>query len=154
MKESTSSFPGLHAALIMDGNGRWATRRGWLRTAGHRAGAEAVRRVVRAAPDCGIGVLTLYAFSGDNWRRPPREVETLMNLFRRFLKREAAECAREGVRLNVIGRRDRLSLPLITAIQRAESLTHHADRLLLRVAVDYSAQDAILGVAQIGRAHV
>jgi undecaprenyl diphosphate synthase len=134
----------------MDGNGRWATRRGWPRSAGHRAGAEAVRRVISAAADRGIGVLTLFAFSGDNWQRPPREVETLMSLFRRFLRREAAECARHGVRLNVIGRRDRLSLPLGSAITAAERLTQAGTRLLVRVALDYSARDSIAAAASAG----
>jgi undecaprenyl diphosphate synthase len=146
--QSTSSIAGLHVAIIMDGNGRWATRRGWTRSAGHRAGTEAVRRVVKAAPGSGIGILTLYAFSADNWQRPPREVETLMNLFRRFLKREAPECARRGIRLNVIGRRDRLSLTLVRGIEAAEHVTAGGESLLLRIAVDYSARDAILRAAQ------
>ncbi|MEP7326127.1 MAG: polyprenyl diphosphate synthase [Gemmatimonadota bacterium] len=140
----------LHVAIIMDGNGRWATRRGWPRSAGHRAGAEAVRRAISAAPERGIGVLTLFAFSGDNWRRPALEVEALMSLFRRFLKREASECARHGIRLNVIGRRDRLSLPLNAAIAAAERLTQSGTRLLVRVAVDYSAQESILSAAHEG----
>src|SRR5262245_2668712 len=89
----------LHVALIMDGNGRWAIRRGLARTAGHRAGAEAVRRVVEAAPDLGVGVLTLFAFSADNWRRPPVEVEALMRLLRRYLRSEARRCLRSGMRL-------------------------------------------------------
>ena len=131
----------------MDGNGRWATGRGWPRSAGHRAGAEAVRRVVSAAAEHGIGVLTLYAFSGDNWRRPPREVETLMNLFRRFLRREAAACAKAGIRLNVIGRRDRLNLMLNSAIARAEDTTRTGERLLVRIALDYSARDTIVRAA-------
>ena len=109
-----------------------------------------MRRVISAAPEQGIGVLTLFAFSGDNWQRPAREVETLMNLFRRFLRREAAECARHGVRLNLIGRRDRLSPPLIAAIDAAERVTQPGTRLLLRVAVDYSARDSILGAAREG----
>ena len=137
----------------MDGNGRWATRRGWPRSAGHRAGAETVRRVVKAAPELGIGVLTLYAFSGDNWQRPPREVETLMNLFRRFLRRETGECVRNGVRLNVIGRRDRLAPHLLTAISHAELATEDGTRLLLRIAVDYSARDSILAAARLGAAN-
>src|SRR5207244_9868578 len=91
----------LHVAVIMDGNGRWATRRGLPRPAGHRAGAAAVRRVVEAAPGLGIGQLTLFAFSADNWRRPPREVAYLMRLFARHLRTEAAELTRTGVRLEV-----------------------------------------------------
>jgi len=150
VNQSTSQFTGQHLAIIMDGNGRWATRRGWPRSAGHRAGAEAVRRVISAAADRGIGVLTLFAFSGDNWQRPAREVETLMNLFRRFLRREAAQCARHGIRLNVIGRRDRLGLPLNSAIDAAERQTRSGTRLLVRVAVDYSARDSIVAAAREG----
>jgi undecaprenyl diphosphate synthase len=150
VNQSTSQFSGQHVAIIMDGNGRWATRRGWPRSAGHRAGAEAVRRVISAAAARDIGVLTLFAFSGDNWQRPPREVETLMNLFRRFLRREAAECARHDIRLNVIGRRDRLGLPLGSAITAAERLTRPGTRLLVRVALDYSARDSIVAAAGDG----
>ena len=141
---------GLHVALIMDGNGRWATRRGLPRSAGHKAGAEAVRRVVRAAPGLGVGVLTLYAFSSDNWQRPRGEVDLLMQLFRRFLRSEARRCRENGVRINIIGRRDRLSLPLRLAVEEAEKLTAGGDKLLLRIAVDYSARDAIARVSGMG----
>jgi undecaprenyl diphosphate synthase len=143
MNQSTWRNAGLHVAIIMDGNGRWATRRGLSRSAGHRAGAEAVRRVVRAAPACGITSLTLYAFSEDNWQRPQNEVRLLMQLFSRFLQSETSDCLANRVRLNVIGRRDRLSPLLRSAILRAEEATMHCDRLLLRVAVDYSARSAI-----------
>ncbi len=136
--------PGLHVAIIMDGNGRWARNRGRPREWGHRHGAEAVRRTVRAAPDLGIGVLTLYAFSSDNWRRPAREVRTIMRLFRRYLASEARRLAEEGVRLQVIGRRDRLSPGLHAAIEAAEATTARGSRLLLRLAVDYSSRDQIL----------
>src|SRR5512142_616640 len=98
----------IHVGIIMDGNGRWAQARGWPRVAGHRAGARAVRQVITAAPGLGIGTLTLYAFSSDNWRRPPEEVQALMRLFREYLGRETQEMIDNGVRLNVIGRRDRL----------------------------------------------
>jgi undecaprenyl diphosphate synthase len=91
----------------MDGNGRWATERGLPRWAGHRAGADAVRRTVEAATELGVGVLTLYAFSSDNWQRPAREVTALMRLLHRFLRTEVATCVKNGVRLSVIGRRDR-----------------------------------------------
>jgi undecaprenyl diphosphate synthase len=105
--QSTFQNPGcgLHAAIIMDGNGRWATARGLARTAGHRAGADAVRRTVEAAPGLGVRTLTLYAFSSDNWRRPPSEVSELMRLFRISLFKETANCVKHGVRLSVIGRR-------------------------------------------------
>src|SRR5690242_6251487 len=106
MKSTLDS--GLHAAIIMDGNGRWANARGLPRIAGHRAGADAVRRVVETAPSLGISVLTLYAFSADNWRRPSREISALLRLLRHYLTAETARCIANGVRLEVIGRRDRL----------------------------------------------
>src|SRR5262245_37888420 len=120
----------------MDGNGRWAQRQGRERVAGHRAGADAVRRVVRAAPAHGIGILTLYAFSSDNWRRPAPEVNALMSLFLEHFKREAAECRANGVRLTVVGRRDRLPLALRAAIGSAERATAGGQRLWLRIALD------------------
>jgi undecaprenyl diphosphate synthase len=138
----------LHVAIIMDGNGRWALGRGLPRVAGHRAGAETVRRVVEAAPDLGIGVLTLFAFSADNWRRPTAEVGALMILFGQFLESETERCVENGVRLQVIGRRDRLAEPLCRAIARAEALTCSGTRLLLRIAVDYSGREAILAAAR------
>ena len=138
---------GLHVAIIMDGNGRWAVSRGRPRTAGHVAGVEAVRRVVEAAADQGIGTLTLFAFSSDNWRRPDAEVRALMRLFRSYLVAEAGKCAENGIRISVIGRRDRLSPGLLRVIEAAEEGTAKADRFLLRIAVDYSARDAILRAA-------
>jgi undecaprenyl diphosphate synthase len=104
---------GLHVAIIMDGNGRWAASRGLPRLAGHRSGADAVRRVIEAAPDFGISILTLYAFSSDNWRRPQREVGALMKLLGRYLVEERDRCIANGVRLEAIGRRDRLAAPLL-----------------------------------------
>jgi len=139
----STSLPGLHVAIIMDGNGRWATARGLPRTAGHRAGADAVRRVVEAAPRLDVGTLTLFAFSSDNWKRPTREVATLMRLFHRYLASEAAALQENGVRLSVIGRRDRLAAPLVRQIVAAERLTADGRRLHLRLAVDYSAREAI-----------
>src|ERR1051325_6758342 len=100
---------GLHVAMIMDGNGRWARARGLPRVAGHRAGADAVRRVVESAPAAGIGVLTLYSFSSDNSQRPPAEVKALMSLFQSYLRMETSRCVKEGVRIRMIGRRDRLA---------------------------------------------
>ena len=138
---------GVHAALIMDGNGRWAAARGQPRVLGHRAGARVVRSIVEAAPDAGIGILTLYAFSSDNWRRPSREVAGLMRLFRSYLASETARCVQNGVRMTVIGRRDRLPRVLLRAIEAAEEETRGGARLLLRIAIDYSARDAILGAA-------
>jgi len=139
MKQSTS----FHVAIVMDGNGRWATRRGLPRAAGHRAGADAVRRVVEIAPGCGITALSLYAFSSDNWRRPATEVSTLMRLFARYLRSETAELIAQGVKLIVIGRRDRLPASLVAAIAAAEQATAQGTRLELRIAVDYSGRAAI-----------
>ena len=127
----------------MDGNGRWATARGLPRTAGHRAGADAVRRVVEIAPRLEVGTLTLFAFSSDNWKRPTREIATLMRLFHRYLAAEAAALRENDVRLSVIGRRDRLAPPLVRQIVAAERLTAGCRRLHLRLAVDYSAREAI-----------
>jgi len=139
---------GLHVAIIMDGNGRWALARGRARMAGHEAGARAVRRTVEAAPELGIGILTLFAFSSDNWKRPPDEVGALMRLLRTFLAREASRCAANGVRIAVIGRRDRLPAAVVRAIEAAEAATRDAGRFLLRIAVDYSARDAIVAAAR------
>lgn len=138
---------GLHVGLIMDGNGRWALARGLPRTQGHVRGARAVRRTVEAAPELGITTLTLYAFSADNWRRPAAEVSTLMNLLESFLVRERDNCRRQGVRLALIGRRDRLSRPLVRAVEETERATRRGTRLYLRLAVDYSARSAILAAA-------
>lgn len=140
---------GLHAALIMDGNGRWATQRGLPRVAGHRAGMQTVKKIVEAAPGLGIGTLTLYAFSSDNWGRPPREVSALMRLFRIYLASETARCVENGVRLRVIGRRDRLGDVLLRQIQAAESATADGGGLLLRIAIDYSARDALVRAAAL-----
>jgi undecaprenyl diphosphate synthase len=131
----------------MDGNGRWATRRGMSRLRGHEAGVEAIRRIVEAAPNQGIGTLTLYAFSSDNWRRPKAEVAALMTLLRFYLANEVESLVKNGVRLNVIGRRDRLPDGIAAAIARAEAATAKGDALHLRIAVDYSARDAILNAA-------
>ncbi|MGH9666491.1 MAG: di-trans,poly-cis-decaprenylcistransferase [Bryobacteraceae bacterium] len=149
----TSTFQdGIHAAIIMDGNGRWATARGLPRLAGHHAGAESVRRVVEAAPGLGIQILTLYAFSADNWRRPAREVSALMRLLRVYLARETARCVENGVRVSVIGRRDRLPASLLPFIEHTEEATAHGSKLHLRLAIDYSSRDAILAVARRMRA--
>ncbi len=141
------SLDGLHVAIIMDGNGRWASARGLPRTAGHHAGIEAVRRTLKAAPALGIATLTLFAFSADNWRRPPGEVGALMRLLRHYLDSETARLADSGTRLTVIGRRDRLPAGLGAAIATAERATRRGRRLHLRVALDYSARDAILEAA-------
>lgn len=143
----TLDRPPLHVAIIMDGNGRWAQARGLPRVAGHRAGAVAVRRTVEAAAKLGVRTLTLYAFSSDNWQRPAEEVETLMRLLGEYLRRELGACLEHGIRVSVIGRRDRLPPGLARAIEEAERATAEGRALHLRIAVDYSARDAILGAA-------
>lgn len=139
--------PPLHVAIIMDGNGRWAQARGLPRVAGHRAGAVAVRRTVEAAAQLGVRTLTLYAFSSDNWQRPDEEVGTLMRLLGEYLRRELEACREHGIRVSVIGRRDRLPPGLAEAIAEAERATADGRTLHLRIAVDYSARDAILAAA-------
>ena len=134
----------LHVGIIMDGNGRWAVRQGLARHQGHIAGVEALRRVVEAAPEQGIGTLTLYAFSSDNWRRPPAEVMGLMELLRFYLDDELDNLVRNDVRLTVVGRRDRIPAGLAREIGRAEAASAGGNTLRLRVAIDYSARDAIL----------
>ena len=138
----------LHVAVIMDGNGRWAARRGLPRPAGHRAGADAVRRVVESAPGLGIGVLTLFAFSADNWQRPRPEVAALMRLLRGYLRTETVRAVEKGVRVSVIGRRDRLAPSIVRAIRRAEHATLGGPRLHLRIALDYSARESIARAAR------
>jgi undecaprenyl diphosphate synthase len=131
----------------MDGNGRWALLRGQPREAGHVAGATAVRRTVESAPALGITTLTLYAFSSDNWRRPRGEVDNLMLLFQQYLDSECAGLADRGVRFNVIGRRDRISDSLTRSIALVEERTRQGAALHLRVAIDYSARDAMVTAA-------
>jgi undecaprenyl diphosphate synthase len=139
----------MHVAIIMDGNGRWAEQRGLPRTAGHRAGARAVRRIVEAAARGPVEVLTLYAFSADNWSRPAPEVRSLMQLLKRHLISEAARCTGNGVRIHVIGRRDRLDNDLLRSVEQAERLTAGGTRLQLRLAVDYSAREMLLRAARV-----
>jgi len=131
----------------MDGNGRWATRRGLPRIEGHKEGSKAVRRAVEAAPDLGITTLTVYAFSSDNWKRPLDEVQQLMDLLYDYLYNEKDRCAAHGIRLSVIGRRDRLSPLMRAAIRAAESATARGTTLHFRIAIDYSARDSILCAA-------
>src|SRR5450631_1326936 len=138
---------GLHVAIIMDGNGRWATQRGLPRIAGHRAGVAALRRVVERAPDVGISCLTVYAFSSDNWRRPTSEVQGIFWLLRAFLRLETERLRQRGARLQVIGRRDRLTKSVLDEIDKAECATAVGRGLHLRVAIDYSSRDAITRAA-------
>jgi undecaprenyl diphosphate synthase len=145
---SFSDAQSMHVAIIMDGNGRWATQRAMPRVAGHRVGVDVVRKIVEAAPSLGIGTLTLYAFSSDNWRRPAAEVSTLMRLFRSRLVSEVPRLLANNVRLTAIGRRDRLPLALGDALADAEEATAGGSTLHLRLAIDYSARDEILRAAQ------
>jgi undecaprenyl diphosphate synthase len=138
---------GLHVAILLDGNGRWAAMRGLPRSEGHRAGVTAVRRIVRSAAGLGIAKLTLYAFSSDNWARPSHEVTSLFSLLEDFLRSDSVACSAEGIRLRVIGRRDRIPRPLVEAIDFAERATASGRALELRIALDYSARDAILRAA-------
>jgi undecaprenyl diphosphate synthase len=131
----------------MDGNGRWATARGLSRSAGHEAGLRTARDIVEAAVREGVGTLTLYAFSGDNWQRPGAEVTALMRLFRSALLGEARRCLENGVRLTILGRRDRLPSSLRHTMEQVEALTAPGSTMHLRVAVDYSARDALLRAA-------
>jgi undecaprenyl diphosphate synthase len=141
MLPSTHRCP-VHIGIIMDGNGRWAEARGLVRVRGHVAGGEAVRRTVTAAAEIGLPWLTLYAFSAENWSRPRAEVDALMSLLRRYLAAEAKTCIERGIRLHVVGRRDRLPTGLVRQIEQVERLTAPGRGLQLRVAVDYSARDA------------
>ena len=140
---------GLHIALIMDGNGRWAKARGLPRTSGHREGAKAVQRTVEAAVELGVGTLTLYAFSADNWQRPREEVSALMRLLEVYLKKETDRCVKNGVQLSVIGRRDRLDPRIVRGIERSEARTQGGHKLHLRIAIDYSAREAIATAAAL-----
>lgn len=133
----------MHVAIIMDGNGRWATERGLPRITGHRAGVNAVRRIVEHACNFGIGCMTLYAFSSDNWWRPAQEVNSIFRLMRAYLRIETERLRERGVRFQAIGRLDRLPALLLRAIEQAEFLTAEGRRLHLRIAVDYSSRDAI-----------
>ena len=147
MQSTPNAKDGLHVAIIMDGNGRWAMRRGLPRSAGHRAGVAAARSVVEAAPDLGIATLTLFAFSSDNWRRPESEVEALMQLLRRYIRTELRRLIESGTRLTVIGRRDRLPYDLAAEIGDVENKSASGGRLHLQIAIDYSSRSAIAHAA-------
>jgi undecaprenyl diphosphate synthase len=147
MQSTLDNRTRLHVAVIMDGNGRWAKRKGLARAAGHRAGLSSARRIVETAANLGVGTLTLFAFSSDNWRRPVEEVDTLMSLARAYLHLEKQHLAERGIRLSVIGRRDRLPSGLAEEIGAAEQSTAAGDGLHLRIALDYSSRDAILRAA-------
>jgi undecaprenyl diphosphate synthase len=146
MDDGTSSPlppPPAHVAIIMDGNGRWAKSRGLPRIAGHRRGAEAVRRTVMAAAELGIAYLTLFGFSSENWRRPPDEIDDLMGLLRHYLRGEIAELHANAVRVRVIGERSRLAPDIVTLIDNAEALTTDNQGLRLAIALSYGGRAEI-----------
>lgn len=151
MIQSTSSAAspgGLHVAIIMDGSGRWALERGWPRSRGHREGLQSVRRLVPSASALGIRVLTLHAFSSQNWHRPPVEVATLLEIFEEYLRDEIPRWTAESIRLAVLGRRDRLPESLNEAIESAQQETAKGEALDLRLVIDYSARDVIVRAAK------
>lgn len=151
MPEIMSSDP-LHVAIIMDGNGRWATQRGKPRTYGHHRGVERVREIVSAAGDLNIGVLTLFAFSTENWRRPDYEISVLMRLFRRYIVREVDELDASGIRVKFIGTRDRLPSDLQRLMEQMEARTAQHEKFLLQIAVSYGARNEITrGVREIAQ---
>jgi undecaprenyl diphosphate synthase len=137
-----------HVAIIMDGNGRWATQKGWPRLVGHRKGAERVKEIVRCAPDLGIEWLTLYAFSTENWKRSTEEVLGLMSIFARYIQQQADAMAREGVRMRFIGDRSRLDPKLQRLMSGIEAKTAHLTRINLTVAINYGGRDEITRAAR------
>jgi undecaprenyl diphosphate synthase len=143
-----------HIAIIMDGNGRWAKARGLPRIAGHRSGAEAVRRTVTAAGELGIPYLTLFGFSSENWKRPSAEVQDLMVLLRHYLRGEIAELRRNGVRLKVIGQLTRLAPDIVGMIARAETLTRENSQITLTIALSYGGRAEIVAAVQAIAAEV
>jgi undecaprenyl diphosphate synthase len=144
--------PPAHVAIIMDGNGRWAASRGLPRIAGHRRGAEAVRRAVKSASELGISYLTLFGFSSENWKRPLLEIDDLMGLLRHYLRGEIADLHRNGVRLRVIGQRDRLAPDIVTLIKNGETLTQDNIGLTLTLALSYGGRSEIaLAAREVAR---
>ncbi len=137
----------LHVAIICDGNGRWASVRGLARSAGHKAGAQAARSVIRCAPHLGIKTLTLFTLSSANWKRPQTEVDSILSILQNYLETETEHCLDDGIRLSVIGRRDRFEPELREMVLRSEALTSKGTRLHLRLAVDYSSRHCLLQAA-------
>lgn len=146
LRGKTTPAP-LHVGIIMDGNGRWGERRGLTRTDGHHAGVDAVRRVMMSAPGLNIDTLTMFAFSSDNWKRPQPEVDGMMQLIEHYMAMEAQPFADAGVRLTVIGRRDRLPASTVAAIEKIEAITASGTMLNARLAIDYSGRHALLAAA-------
>ena len=152
MTDSLSNIPAdkipLHVAIIMDGNGRWAISRGLPRLAGHRAGTENLRRIIRASVEFGVKYLTIYAFSTENWGRPPEEVQGLMRILEDVIDKELKELHEEGVQLRHIGRLERLSPKIQAKVLHAIELTKDNDRLVLNVAFNYGGRDEIVNAIQ------
>ncbi|HYG26672.1 MAG TPA: polyprenyl diphosphate synthase [Caulobacteraceae bacterium] len=138
----------LHVAIIMDGNGRWAKRRGLPRTLGHREGVKALKRTVEGAADCGVGVLTVFGFSTENWRRPVAEVSELMNLLKSYVESDLERLAREGVKVRILGRREGLKPDILAIIEHAESRTADNEQFLLQVAFNYGGRADIVDAAR------
>jgi len=147
--QSGAAAPPKHVAIIMDGNGRWATKNGVSRSKGHRKGADAVREAIEGAIDSGVSFLTLYAFSSENWNRPAEEVSDLMGLLRVYLKKEVRTLSKEGVKLRVIGRREVLSSDIRKMIESAEAETQNNSRLTLVIALSYGSRDEIANAAKL-----
>ncbi len=151
--EMISEYPPLtrvprHVAIIMDGNGRWAQRRGLPRSAGHEAGTENLRRVIRGCVEFGVEILTIYAFSTENWGRPRWEVQALMRILEGVIDKELDELAAEGVQLRHIGVLDRLPAKLQDKVHRAIELTKHNTRLIVNIAFNYGGRDEIVHAVQ------
>jgi undecaprenyl diphosphate synthase len=148
LRSYESVSDGLHVAIIMDGNGRWAKARGLPRSFGHREGVQALKRTVEAAPDCGITLLTVFGFSTENWRRPAQEVNDLMNLLKSYVKSDLDRLVREGVHVRVLGRREGLEPDILEVIERVERRTAGNDRFHLQVAFNYGARADIIDAAK------
>jgi undecaprenyl diphosphate synthase len=146
--KSSCPFPALHVAIIMDGNGRWAKERGQIRTMGHKAGVEALRRTIAAAADLGVTHMTVFAFSTENWRRPAAEVNDLMGLLRLFIKADLERLRRDGVRVRIVGQDAGLPADIIAMIDDAEARTRDNSRFFLQVALNYGAQADIVEAAR------
>lgn len=144
-----------HIAVIMDGNGRWAEARGLRRTAGHKQGAEAARKIVKNATELGIAYITLFGFSSENWSRPRSEIKDLMNLLRYYLRSETAELHKSGARLRVIGDRSALDADIVKLIENAEKLTRENDKITVIIALNYGGrQDILHAVKRLHDAHI
>lgn len=155
MSQNTDNKNIKHVAIIMDGNGRWAQGRGLPRTAGHKNGAEAVRRIVKAAGELGVEYLTLFGFSSENWSRPESEIKDLMNLLRFYLRGETAELHKNGARLRVIGCRERLDDDIVRMIENAEELTEDNTKITVVIALNYGGRnDIVQAIQRLHNAHI